>query len=201
MMQAADRVPAIPDTQSQRTAMLRQKLAYVRGDNHSGDNHSGRASRFKNIMAGGSKVHENQSFDCVASLPDWIVLDTVTQDLIGVCAAILNERSAIDRELSGERLSAISAIVGNALFEDLCEVSLPPQTDKVQNVDFIPRLSRPEDFTAIGQELRIKAMRYTSRQSEDENYPRILCDIAAYVVSGCHVNRDQTHNSRQAGEP
>lgn len=200
-MQAADRDPAIPDTRSQRTAMLRQKLAYVRGDNHGRDNHSGRASRFKNIMAGGSKVHENQSFDSVASLPDWIVLDTETQNLIGVCAAVLNERSAIDRELSGERLSAISAIVGDGLFEDLCEVSLPPQTDKVQNTNLVPRLSRPEDFTAIGQELRAKAMRYTSGQSKTENYSRILCDIAAYVVSGRHVNRDQTHNFREAGEP
>ncbi len=156
-------------TQKQRTVKLRQKLAYLRGQNR-----SKRAIKFNQRLEAVQPGVDETDFNRTASLPDWILLPDEDQALIGLSAAILSERDAIDRELSGERLIAIAATVGDELFEKLCEVTLFDNTAHNTDMPMSQLLSRPEDFLAIGHDIRLRAVH--------DNYARSLCDIAASVV-------------------
>jgi hypothetical protein len=168
-----------------RSAIIRQKLQHVRGHRF-----VGRAARFRSRQQGvGAEAVFVLDFAGVASLPDWIVADHERQHLIGLAAAILQERDAIERELSGDRLAAIAALVGEDLFERLCDIPLPDTIDSVSAA----RLRRPEDFAAIGAELRRSAMPAPLRNADvtDANAAkaRLFCDRAASAIAAMEGGR------------
>jgi hypothetical protein len=163
---------------SPRSALIRRKLQHLRGHRF-----GGRAARFKvRLAAAGGRAHKLLDFATVAALPDWVLADDSQQAIIGLGAAILDERGAIDRELSGERLVAIAGLVGDEMFEALCDCPLP---DGVLP-KLMGRLPRPEDFAVIGANLRRWAMPTALRDEiigdADAKRARLLCDLAAAVA-------------------
>jgi hypothetical protein len=157
-------------TSQDRTVKLRQKLTYLRGHHR-----SKRAVQFERRLETAQPIVKDADFNSIATLPDWILLRDEDQVLIGLCAAILNERDAIDRELSGERLIAIAAVVGGELFEKLCEVTLTDNLQTFVDTPMSQLLSRPEDLHTIGHQIRLLAM-------EKGSHARRLCDIAADLI-------------------
>jgi hypothetical protein len=163
---------------SERSAKIRKKLQHLRGHRF-----GGRAAKFRSFQEH-QPVQQPSALDfgCVASVPDWIVADPDRQHMIGLAAAILQERDAIERELSGDRLAAIAALVGNDLFEQLCDLSLPEDIESGCS----GRLPRPEDFAIIGAALRRAAMPAALRDGQpgdlDPAKARMLCDQAADLI-------------------
>jgi hypothetical protein len=160
---------------SSRSANIRRKLQHLRGHRL-----GGRATRFKqSLAAADGQAHPGLDFDTVAALPDWVLVDDARQIMVGLGAAILDERGAIDRELSGERLAVIAALVGNEIFDRLCDWPLP---DSI-SVRASGRLPRPEDFSTIGANLRRRAMPAALREEaisdDDADRARQLCQLAA----------------------
>lgn len=167
-----------------RSALIRQKLQHVRGHRF-----GGRAARFRSLRQGASSEGiAEPDFACVAALPDWVLADNERQRLVGVAAAILYKRDAIERELSGGRLAAIAALVGDDLFERLCDHPLPEDAGVAETV----RLPRPEDFVAIGEELRRAALPDPLRETEptvvDAAKARTYCGIAARIVETADID-------------
>ncbi len=161
-----------------RSAIIREKLHVIRG-HRSG----GRAARFRSRQAGTAMEPD---FLCVAALPDWALADGKRQEIVGLGAAILEERGAIERELSGGRLAAIAALVGSELFERLCEAPLGQAPLGEAGNGAGGRLPRPEDFIAKGEFLRRCAMPAALRGSEcsesDAARARHLCKLAASLI-------------------
>jgi hypothetical protein len=161
-----------------RTDMIRRKLKLVRGSRY-----SDRALRFKQNQAASTSpvapIAKHQ-FGDIVNLPDWLLADAQIQALIGLCAAILSQRPAIDRELSGERLVAISELVGSDLFEHLCDYPVA----KIALTDGRNRLSRPEDFEAIGEEIRHRALplAFGGIENGPEKAAASICALAAQII-------------------
>jgi hypothetical protein len=170
---------------SARSAMIRRKLAHLRGHRF-----GARASRFRSLHDAQPIVQIlPQDFASITALPDWIVANGDRQEQIGVAAAILQARDAIERELSGSRLAAIAALVGDDLFERLCDAPLPEDIFSAS----AGRLPRPEDFVTMGRALRRAAMPAPFRDAElsdaDSVKARMLCDHAAHVIDGTDSDR------------
>jgi hypothetical protein len=168
---------------SRRSAALREKLAKIRGHRF-----GSRAARFRDRQRDRLEPSSvatptvEPDFSAVAALPDWALLDDAAQTKIGLAAAILQARGAIDRELSGERLAAIAAVVGDALFEQLCDCELPDAWSGNGS-----RLPRPEDLPAIGAGLCHRAMprglRDPAIADPEAAAARTLCAAAAAVIA------------------
>jgi hypothetical protein len=161
-----------------RSASIRQKLQHLRGHRL-----GVRAARFKqSLAAADGQAHSLLDFDTVAALPDWALFDDTRQIMVGLGAAILDERGAIDRELSGDRLAAIAALVGADIFERLCDLPLP------NSISVNPKghLPRPEDFATIGANLRRWAMPAALREkgisNADADRARLLCLLSASLI-------------------
>lgn len=160
-----------------RSAVLRQKLHYVRGHSF-----GGRAARFREQLSDSPAKTLRLDFASVATLPDWILASEAEQVRVGLSAAILKERQAIERELSGGRLASIAALVGADLFERLCDAILPEGLVNPGS----GRLPRPEDFATIGAGLRRAALPTSLRGSDESEgesaEARLLCAIAARLI-------------------
>ncbi len=160
-----------------RSVVLRQKMQHIRGHSF-----GGRAVRFRRRQPSDCAMASVPDFASVAALPDWILASEEEQVRIGLSAAILKERQAIERELSGGRLACIAALVGTDLFERLCDSTLPDSVDGSGS----SRLPRPEDFIASGTTLRRAAMpaafRNTDVSESDAAEARLLCTIASRLV-------------------
>ncbi len=162
-----------------RTVLLRAKLAHVRGHDF-----GPRAARFRKTS--GEPAPEIDLADLTA-LPDWILLDDDAQVQVGLAAAILDARGAIDRELSGARLAAIAELVGDGCFERLCELPLPDNARSEAPM----RLPRPEDLAETGRRLRLAALPGvpidTGVAMIDPAKARALCDLAAKLIDAGEV--------------
>ncbi|MGL5837626.1 MAG: hypothetical protein ACRCY3_03905 [Sphingorhabdus sp.] len=162
-----------------RTALLRRKLEYVRGHAF-----GARATRFRLRATGKAESGKAEAdFAMLAAMPEWMLADEERQALVGLAAAILQARPAIDRELSGVRLAAIAAVVGDALFDRLCDCDL----HAIGDMSVTARLPRPEDLPAIGAQLRLAALPASlcdGRPIEDgeATRARLLCAIAAKAI-------------------
>jgi hypothetical protein len=161
-----------------RSANIRQKLQHLRGHRY-----GSRATRFKQCLAASDeRAHTLLDFDTLAALPDWALFDDARQIMVGLGAAILDERGAIDRELSGERLAAIAALVGDDIFDRLCDWPLPNSI----SVNATGHLPRPEDFSTIGANLRRWAMPASLRKeaisNADAERARLLCHLSANLT-------------------
>jgi hypothetical protein len=137
---------ATPTPAPGRTVLLRQKLAFARGHKN-----RGRTARFRERV---NKSADVRDFPTIALLPDWIVAADDVQHLIAKAAAILYHQSAIQQELSGAKLAALATVVGEALFDHLCDCDLPDTVGPLGAND----LPRPEDLLSIGRNYMDRAM-------------------------------------------
>ncbi|MFA6118025.1 MAG: hypothetical protein WC729_28830 [Sphingomonas sp.] len=102
----------------------------------------GRGARFARRRAG----KPGPRFADIAKVPDWLSAEPGEQHRIAILAALLRYRRAIDAELSGARLAALAAAVGEDLLDAACEAPAP---DRVNNLP----LPQPERLHAEGRAL------------------------------------------------
>jgi hypothetical protein len=119
-----------------RSEGLRSKFALVRG---SVDGKRGAAFRHK----ADSPLPSSYNFNSIAALPDWVLWHDDQKRHLAKIIALLLHRPAIDKELSGAKLSALAETVGTSVFEQLCDC-----TDVIDNQQI--DLPRPEDLADIG---------------------------------------------------
>jgi hypothetical protein len=160
-----------------RGAQLRAKLAVARG--------TGRKKHARAFMArNGSQTQDmlvEPTFDAVAALPDWVLANDADRDLIARVAALLYHRDAVDAEIDGARLAALSQSVGEEIFDALCDRPPPATMAEAR------QLPRPDDLSVIGQELMMASL----PQALSDRFPgalgaadvAALCDIAAAIVA------------------
>lgn len=84
-----------------------------------------RGQRFARRLDGRPPV----AFGDIAKMPDWLMLPPAHQDQVAQLAGLLRHRPAIDRELSGPRLTMLANHVGEALLDAACAVDIPESDD------------------------------------------------------------------------
>jgi hypothetical protein len=159
-----------------RGGRLRAKLAVARG--------SARKRHARAFVAHQQGALQDAaiepSFAAVAALPDWVISDDVERDVIAKVAALLYHRDAVDAEIDGARLAALSQIVGEDLFDDLCDCPLPAVMAETR------QLPRPDSLLAIGQELMTaslpRALSHRFPGARGAMNIAALCDMAAEIV-------------------
>jgi hypothetical protein len=160
-----------------RSAPLRAKLALIRGHGH-----GGRATIFRNHRLG--TAGNEPDFATLVALPDWIALTAEEQTRMAKAVAILLHRLAIDRELSGHKLAALSDAVGETLFDELRDCPLPANITATG----LDRLPRPEDLETIGREQMIaaipSALALMFPGAAGDIQASALCAIAAQLIGG-----------------
>jgi hypothetical protein len=158
-----------------RSASLRAKLGLIRGHSH------GRATLFRNRRLG--EAGNDPDFSALVALPDWVALPDADQTHMAQAVAVLLHRSAIDRELSGHKLAALSDAVGEALFDELCDCPLPATINAIGS----DRLPRPEDLESIGREHMLRAIPFALASrfpgAAGDGHASVLCTIAAQLLS------------------
>lgn len=102
----------------------------------------GRGARFARRLAG----MPGPSFADIGKVPDWLSAEPAQQQRIATLAALLRYRRAIDAELSGTRLAALAATVGEDLLDAACEAPAP---DRSSNLPLPP----PQHLHAEGRAL------------------------------------------------
>ncbi|GAA0745340.1 hypothetical protein CA233_20865 [Sphingomonas sp. ABOLD] len=102
----------------------------------------GRGARFARRASGQPPV----SFGDLAKLPDWLDAPEAQRARIAAAAGLLRLRRAIDTELSGPRLAALAAAVGEPLFDAVCEAEVP-------EIVSAEKLPSPERVLAVGTQL------------------------------------------------
>ncbi|WP_139810006.1 hypothetical protein [Sphingomonas azotifigens] len=102
----------------------------------------GRGARFARRARGQSVV----CFGDLAKLPDWLDAPEAQRARIAAAAGLLRHRRAIDAELSGPRLAALAAAVGEPLFDTVCEAEVPEMVGA-------EKLPPPERVLAAGRQL------------------------------------------------
>jgi hypothetical protein len=159
-----------------RSASLRAKLALIRGHSH-----GRRASFFRDHKLG--EAGNDPDIAMLVALPDWIALMPAEQARLAIAVAVLLHRPAIDQLLSGNKLAALSDAIGENLFDDLCDYSLPASI----SIMCSNHLPRPEDLEAIGREHMLRAIptslaaRFPGAAGDDQ--AALLCTIAAQLFS------------------
>lgn len=112
-----------------------------------------RSAKFRRALAG--EVVQKTRFADIAILPEWISWDDDARDILAKSVAILHHKCAIDMELSGARLAAISEIIGDELFDQLTN---PTNTVSAMVQNAPARLPRPEDLHHIGMALMMEGL-------------------------------------------
>jgi len=102
----------------------------------------GRGARFARRASGQPAVR----FGDLAKLPDWLDAPEEQRVRIAAAAGLLRHRRAIDAELSGPRLAALAAAVGEPLFDAVCEADVP-------EIAGAEKLPPPERVLASGTQL------------------------------------------------
>lgn len=99
-----------------------------------------RAERFRLRLEGG----EVPSFDLIAAPPAWRVADEDGRRELALVAALLHYRETIDAELHGPALARLAALVGEELFDAVCEAELGglPQADDAGGLPAADELER-----------------------------------------------------------
>ncbi|PVX28369.1 hypothetical protein [Sphingomonas pokkalii] len=85
----------------------------------------GRGARFARRAQGRPAVR----FGDLAKLPAWLDVPVERRSRIAAAAGLLRYRPAIDAEISGPRLAALAAAVGEALFDAVCEAPVTGTID------------------------------------------------------------------------
>jgi hypothetical protein len=122
-----------------RSQHLRAKLALVRGYSH-----RRRAAAFRTHVQ--NIPPAQYAFNSIAALPNWLLWNEEAQDRLAAIIALKLHRNAIDQELSGTKLAAVSAVVGEAIFDALCDAPLE------EGQDLTNELPRPEDLVNMGRQ-------------------------------------------------
>lgn len=102
----------------------------------------GRGARFARRASGRLAVR----FGDLAKLPDWLSASEAQRARIAAAAGLLRHRRAIDAELSGPRLAALAAAVGEPLFDSVCAADVP----ELAGAETLPP---PERVIAAGAQL------------------------------------------------
>lgn len=102
----------------------------------------GRGARFARRASGQPAM----GFGDLAKLPDWLDAPDGQRARIAAAAGLLRHRRAIDAELSGPRLAALAAAVGEPLFDAVCEAEVPEMAGA-------EKLPPPERVLAAGAQL------------------------------------------------
>jgi hypothetical protein len=103
-----------------------------------------RGRRFASRAAG----HARPTFADLAAMPAWAAFDEAVQKRAAFAAGLLAARSAIDRELSGERLGALAEVVGESFFDAVCAADRPATSDR----GLLP-LPRPDQLAVHGRDI------------------------------------------------
>jgi hypothetical protein len=98
-----------------------------------------RGTRFANRLAGA----EGPTLADLAAVPRWLMLAEDQQARVAMAAGLLRHKSAIQNELSGQKLAALADVVGEDLLDAVS--ALPTVVDSAPNM-----LPRPEDLVAKG---------------------------------------------------
>jgi hypothetical protein len=160
-----------------RGGPLRAKLAIARGSTRKQHARAFIAQH----QAGAQNLQAEPAFATVAALPDWVLADEASRDMIARVAALLYHRDAVDAEIDGARLAALSQAVGEDIFDALCDCPPPAVMADVR------QLPRPDSLSAIGNEL----MRASLPLALSDRFPGArgagdiaeLCDTAADIVA------------------
>jgi hypothetical protein len=160
-----------------RGAQLRAKLAIARG--------STRKQHARAFIAqhrvGEQDPQAEPAFATVAALPDWVLADTADRDMIARVAALLYHRDAVDAEIDGARLAALSQAVGEDIFDALCDCPPPAGMADVR------QLPRPDSLSAIGNALMMASLplalsdRFPGARGAGDIAE--LCNAAAAIVA------------------
>ena len=160
-----------------RGAQLRAKLAIARGSTRKQHARAFIAQH----RAGEQDPQAEPAFATVAALPDWVLADEADRDMIARVAALLYHRDAMDAEIDGARLAALSQAVGEDIFDALCDCPPPASMADVR------QLPRPDSLSAIGNELMVASLplalsdRFPGARGAGDIAQ--LCDTAADIVA------------------
>ncbi len=164
-------IAAVP----QRSAVLRAKLALVRGHHFGARGHVFRSQ----TMAQPSK---DSDISTIFALPDWLLLNADQQAYLAHIIALILHRPAIDQELSGTKLAALSGAVGEDRFDALCDLPLSDEM-LAQCSEHLPR---PEDLEPIGTEIMRRGIPTTLAchfpGAAGDALSARLCEIAAGLL-------------------
>jgi hypothetical protein len=162
---------------SSRGAHLRAKLAAVRGNTR-----KKHARAFIALYRPSADYAQDElTFATVAATPDWVLADQTQRDIIAKVAALLYHREGVDAEIDGNRLAALSQMVGEDIFDALCDCALPVAKAEGRH------LPRPDNLSAIGHELMSASLpaalsaQFPSAKSATDLAD--LCNIAAEIVA------------------
>ncbi len=167
---------AAPPAQGRR-ARLRAKLAVVRGSRH-----KKHARTFITYFRDAAQNEQAEpAFAAVAALPDWVLADEADRDMIAKVAALLYHREAVDAEIDGARLAALSQSVGEDMFDALCDCQPPAAKAESR------QLPRPDGLAAIGHGLMMAGL----PQPLSHRFPGArgasdiaeLCNLATEIVA------------------
>jgi hypothetical protein len=158
-----------------RSATLRAKLALIRGAPY-----AARATRFRDRQLNDDVPTLDAA--SVMAVPDWLLSSEEQQIGLAKAIAILLHRPAIDSELSGTKLAALSDAVGEELFDDLCDHRLTEEMPEPVSRD----LPRPEDLEAIGRDHMQRAIPIALSaqfaEARGDQLSAKLCTTAARVA-------------------
>jgi hypothetical protein len=112
-----------------------------------------RGSRFANRMAGTAAP----TFADLTAVPRWLMLPPEEQVRVAMAAGLLQHKTALDRELSGQKLAALVGVFGEALVDAVAALptvestetnSLPPPEKMVADGWSILHRGLPAPFAA-----------------------------------------------------
>ncbi len=133
----------------------------------------GRGARFARRASGLPAVR----FGDLPKLPDWLDASEEQRKRIAAVAGLLRHRRAIDAELSGPRLAALAAAVGEPLFDAVCEAEVPEMAGA-------EKLPPPERVLAAGEQLLEAALPLALAN----RFPGARDDAAArYLLAQAHA--------------
>jgi len=112
----------------------------------------------------------------LAAVPAWHGWSAPRRARLGAAAALLGHRAALDRELSAARLGPLAALVGESLFDAICEAPRPDGEDGRP-------LPSPSEIGAMGQDLLARALPAVLGGAGDAHAARLVRQAADLVAA------------------
>lgn len=142
-----------------------------------------RGSRFARRAGMANDAKPQPTLADLVNLPDWILCDVEMVDDIAAVTTLLHFRPALDRELSGARLSAICECVGEGNYDLACEAPIP-ETELIADTE--TKLPTPDQLNAVGRTMLNQALPITMIATVSEASGNIkmkaLSNIATALV-------------------
>jgi hypothetical protein len=118
------------------------------------------------------------------ALPQWALCPPADQNRIAMIATLLQVRPLIDRELSGQKLSALAAMVGEAAFDAICDVAIGEDWPHSIAADTLPA---PTQLLQLGMRLlqsSLPSALQSAEMHESGDYPaaKALADTATQIA-------------------